>query len=324
MGSPTAAESPGVIAFFLYKLGSLVARLLPLKLTYLAAAAIADLNFLVNFRSRGAVISNLRHVRGARARPGGLVGVTRRVFRNFAYNIVDFLCLPALDRAALSRVISVEGLAHLETERARGRGVILVSGHIGNWEWGGAYFALSGIEVKTVALPHGAGRVTRFFDEQRQAKGLCVLPFTGSTFAMVEWLHAGGVVGLIADRDYAEQGIPVPFFGTTTVMPRAHASLALKTGAALLPCFCLRRPGGRFRLEIRPPVAAGDLHDLPPDERIVALVTRCLAELEEAIAAHPDQWMVFAPMWPQSRTGSGDRSEERGRSPTRAPAESRS
>ncbi len=287
-----------MIAYFLYQLGSFCTRFLPPALVYRLAAAVADLNYLVNARSRRSVIANLAHVRGNAAWPEPSARIARRVFHHFAYNIVDFLRLPAMDRARLAAAIDVEGLEHLMDALARGRGVILLSGHIGNWEWGGAFFTLSGIRVKAVALPHGAGRVTRFFDERRRAKGIEVLPFAGSTFVMVETLHAGGVIGLIVDRDYAHQGIPMQFFDATTMVPRAHASLALRTGAALVPGFCLRGQGGRHRLLIRPPVPVADLEALAPERRIEALVGRCLGEFEAVIAAHPDQWLVFAPIWP--------------------------
>ncbi len=291
-----------MIAFFLYKLGSAIARVLPLSLTYLFAAGIADLNFLINFRSRRAVVANLQRVCPQPPERNRIPRIARHVFHNFAFNIVDFLRLPGMERGDLERVIVVEGLAHFQSALARGHGVILLSAHIGNWEYGGAWLAQSGIQVKAVALPHGAGRVTRFFDERRRAKGIDVLPLTGSTFAMLECLHAGGVIGLIADRDYAGQGLFTPFFGESTMMPRAHASLALKTGATVVPAFCLRTARGRFRLIVRPPVAATDLEGLDPEERVSTLVDRCARELEWIIRRHPEQWFVFVPLWPRERS----------------------
>jgi KDO2-lipid IV(A) lauroyltransferase len=87
------------------------------------------------------------------------------------------------------------------------------------------------------------------------------------------------------------------------MVPRAHASLALKTGAALIPSFCLRQDGGRHHLLIRPPISLADLEHLSPDHRVEALVARCLREFETVISAHPDQWLVFAPIWPAASGG---------------------
>lgn len=283
-----------MISFFLYKLGSACCCVLPVRLTYAFAAFLADLNFLVNRRSRRAVLANLARVHDGGPVPADPVRVARRVFHNFALNIVDFLRLPLVDLDSLRRVIRIEGWEHLEAARARGRGVIILSAHIGNWEWAGALFAQSGFKMKAVALEHGAGRVTRFFARRRQEKGIEVLPLTGSTSAMLAWLRQGGVVGLIADRDFTGQGMPVRFFGETAMMPRAHASLALKTGAAVIPSFLVREGEDRFRLIIHPPVPADGL---PPGDRVRAFVERCLREFEEVIRRHPDQWSVFEPLW---------------------------
>ncbi len=289
-----------MIAFFLYKLGSALNRLLPASVCYGIALVLADLNFLINRRSRRAVIANLTRVLGSEAsgeRAASLAEIdriARRVFHHFAFNIVDFMRFPLLDLESLRQVVDIEGWEHLQRAHAEGRGVILLSAHIGNWEIGGAVFGLSGIRLRAVALDHGAGRVTRFFAERRRAKGIKSLPLAGSTYAILEGLRAGEAVALIVDRDFAHQGRPVAFFGETTMMPRAHASLALKTGAPLLPCFPLREPNHRFRLIIRPPVST---ERLPADDRVGTLVARCLRVFEEMIRRHPDQWCVFVPLW---------------------------
>jgi KDO2-lipid IV(A) lauroyltransferase len=306
-GVAGAPQSVPVIAFLLYKLGGAVCRFLPVGFSYWVARLLADSNFLINRRSRRAVIANLMRVladspepvqgRPPRWNPRAhreLDRIARRVFHNFALNIVDFLRFPLLDLESLPRVIAIEGWQHLMEAHARGRGVILLSAHVGNWELGGAVFGLNGIRLKVVALDHGAGRVTRFFAERRRAKGIESLPLTGSTYAMLEWLRQGGAVALIADRDFAHQGMPVPFFGQTAMMPRAHASLALKTGASVLPCFVVRGANNRFRMLIHPPVSD---QGLPEEDRVGAFVERCLPVFEEVIRRYPDQWFVFVPLW---------------------------
>jgi KDO2-lipid IV(A) lauroyltransferase len=285
-----------LIAFLLYKLGSLLTHLLPLPLIYRFADFLADLNFLVNTRSRRAVLANLAHVFAGAPPPSPPRRVARQVFRNFARNIVDFLRLPRLDREALEREVQVQGWEWVDQARAGGRGVIFLSLHLGNWEWAGAFFALEGIHMKAVALEHGAGRVTRFFSERREAKGIEVLPLSGSTFAMLEWLRAGGAVGMIGDRDYAHQGIEAHFFGSPVVMPRAYASLALKTGAAIVFCAVVREGKG-FRLHIEPPILVAPFEALPVELRVRALVEHCLRLFETAIRRNPEQWSVFVPLW---------------------------
>jgi len=286
-----------LIPFILYKLGSLLTRLLPYRVVYLVAAFVSDLNYAVNRRSRRAVFANLRHVLAHHPPAERMDAIARRVFRNFALNIVDFLRLPLVDRAEMQRVVRVEGWEHAERAQAAGHGVIFLSCHLGNWEWAGVKFAQEGFRIKAVALDHGAGRVTRFFSERRRGKGIEPLPLSGSTFAMIEWLRAGGAVGVIADRDYAHQGMEVTFFDAPAIMPRAHAILATKTGAPIVPCFLLREASDHFRMIVEPPVYAADFQHLEADFRVRAIIERCFRIFEEVIVHHPDQWFVFEPLW---------------------------
>ena len=208
-----------------------------------------------------------------------------------------------LVRSFGAKMIRIEGWEHAERVRTSANGVIFLSCHIGNWEWAGVMFAQHGFRLKAVALDHGVGRVTRFFSERRRAKGIEPLPLSGSTFAMIEWLRAGGAVGVIADRDYAHQGVLVHFFGAPAVMPRAHAILASKTGAPIVPCFLLREAEDHFRLIIEPPVWAAEFEHLETDHWVRALVERCLHTFEGVIRRYPDQWFVFAPLWEEGGTG---------------------
>ncbi|HWN83202.1 MAG TPA: lysophospholipid acyltransferase family protein [Candidatus Udaeobacter sp.] len=292
-----------MIPFLLYKLGSLLTRLLPYRIVYFVAACISDLNYAVNRRSRRAVFANLRHVLAKHPPAEPMDAIARRVFRNFALNIVDFLRLPLVDQAEMQRVIRVEGWEHAEQAGAAG-GVIFLSCHLGNWEWAGITCAQMGFKMKAVALDHGAGRVTRFFSERRRSKGVEPLPLSGSTFAMIDWLRTGGAVGVIADRDYAHQGMEVTFFDAPAIMPRAHAILAIKTGAPIVPCFLLREASDHFRMIFEPPVYAGDFQHLEADFRVRAILERCLRTFEDVIAHHPDQWFVFEPLW-QTDQGAG-------------------
>lgn len=322
-----------MISFLLYELGGALAQVFPLGLTYGIAILLANLNFLFNRTSRRAVIANLKHVLKsvgvqAEAVAGGasaagpwshadLDRIARRVFRNFALNIADFLRFPLFDLHSLREVVTLEGWEHIERANAAGRGFIILSAHVGNWEMCGAVLGLSGLRVRAVALDHGAGRVTRFYAKRRRGKGVESLPVTGSTFAMLEWLRGGGAVALVGDRDFTHQGKPVPFFGQTAIMPRAHASLGLKTGAPVLPIFLVREAGHRFRLIIRPPVSTVGL---PATDRVRAFMERCLRVFEDVIRRYPEQWCVFVPIWDGPDAVPALSAARRGRAPTGAPA----
>ena len=146
---------------------------------------------------------------------------------------------------------------------------------------------------RSFARAHAAPGVERLFVERRQANGLSVFPERHSVPGVVGLLRSGGGVGMLVDRDITHEGARADFFGRPTRMPRAHVSLALRTGAVILPGFLVREAGGRQRLVFEPPLDPRQLGGLEGG------VEACLKILEKYIRRYPEQWMVFEPVWPE-------------------------
>jgi KDO2-lipid IV(A) lauroyltransferase len=191
-------------------------------------------------------------------------------------------------------MIEIEGWEHVETAARRGQGVIVFSAHFGNWEWGAVLLAARGLCVRVVALDHGSARVTRLFAEHRASHAVGTLPVRGSSFAIMKALHRGEVVCLASDREVTGQGVVARFFDQPTRVPRAAASLAIRTGASLIPAFMLRTGPSEFRAIFQPPIAHEDLSE---EERTERLVDRYLRVIERQVRSHPEQWCVFEPIW---------------------------
>jgi len=138
-----------------------------------------------------------------------------------------------------------------------------------------------------------------WFAEFRQGLGLTVVPLgPEATAGVLRTLRAGGVVGLLSDRDLGGTGIDVEFFGEHTTLPAGPATLALRTGAPLVPC-AVFFDGDGHRGVICPPLDTSRHGSLRED---VARITQLLADaLAELIRRAPDQWHVFQPNWPSDR-----------------------
>ena len=186
---------------------------------------------------------------------------------------------------------------------AEGRGAVLALPHSGNWDHAGAWLVLRGFPFTTVAERLRPEALFDRFVAVREKVGMEVLPLTGggrTTFAvLLQRLRAGKTLCLVADREFGESGIEVSFFGEIAMMPAGPASLALATGAALLPA-CLwysdeGGPGGSWcgwiREEIKPPEQG--------DKRAkIAAMTQALADRFAAgIAEHPQDWHMLQPLW---------------------------
>jgi lauroyl/myristoyl acyltransferase len=238
------------------------------------------------------VRANLGRVLG-HAPPERLV---RAVFRYGALAYYDVLRLPGLSPTALRAAVEVRGWEHLEVARAPGRGVLLVTAHLGSVSLVGQMVALGGCPANVVveALPP---RLLALLQGPRASHGITPLPAgPGLLRAIVAALGRNEVVGLLSDRDVLGNGIAVTFFGTPTRLPGGAAGLGLRTGAAVLPAFTARRPDGRYLGWFEPPVPLVSTGNVRADvqtntERITRIV-------EAAIRRYPEQWTVFQRVWP--------------------------
>jgi Kdo2-lipid IVA lauroyltransferase/acyltransferase len=184
----------------------------------------------------------------------------------------------------------------LENALARGRGVLFVSGHVGNWELLARRVALAGLPASTIAKESSDWRLTRLVERFR-IQGRVESIWRGQQGAakrMLRVLKSGGILGFLIDQDTAVQSIFVPFFGHPAATPRAAADLALKTGAAVVVGFCQRKEDGRYRLSMKEilPRQTGDA-----ENDVVALTQDLTAEIESAIRRTPEQWVWMHRRW---------------------------
>ena len=126
------------------------------------------------------------------------------------------------------------GYEHLVAGMEAGKGVIMALPHVGSWEWGGAWLALQGYPMTSVAEPLKPPAMYDWFVAQREAMGLTIVPLgADASRVLLRTLRAGKLVGLLCDRDIVGNGIEVEFFGERTTMPGGpgHAGAAHRGGA---------------------------------------------------------------------------------------------
>jgi KDO2-lipid IV(A) lauroyltransferase len=215
-----------------------------------------------------------------------------------------------LGRAALetargdaSRVeLSPESEALLRSAHAEGKGVVLVTGHIGSWELFARRIAALGLPSGTVAKEAQDPRLTALLERSRQGAGVRVF-WRGSPMSareMLRFLRKGGMLGVLIDQDTRVAGHFVPFFGRAAFTPRAAGDLAARTGAAMV-FGCAHREGpGLHRVVIRRIDAprTGDRH-----QDSLALTAEATRVIESEIRARPDEWVWMHPRWRTQQPG---------------------
>ena len=283
-----------------FALGYRLANVLPHPVCRFIGSTLALASYHTQHRAREALMKNLHQVTGLTGAP--LKRIARRNFQNFGRMIADyFYCSNKHEKEIRPLLDEWHGLDALRQALAQGKGVILVTGHLGNWELGGILLALDGWPINVVTLEEPTTQLTMTRDAYRKRVGIRTIPVGESknTFAFLEMIAAlkrNEIVCMLVDRPYGETGIPVTFFGRSTHFSSAPALLHQHTGAAILPAFVLHNARGRYNAIAEPML---DLVTLPDRREVLAVNTQKIATaFEKIIGPHADQWYNFVPIWP--------------------------
>jgi phosphatidylinositol dimannoside acyltransferase len=280
-----------------YRTGAVLSRRIPKPVTDVVAAAGSAVAAQALVRRRLVVERNLRRIHGSGFDGAALRRAVQATFRSYARYWVESFRLPDLSVEELDAGLSFEGYQHLLDARARGVGPIVVLPHLGGWEWAGFWLTrVMGTPVTVVVEPLEPPEVFEFFAGFRRRLGMNVVPLGPQAGAEVlRAIKARHVVCLLADRDIQGDGVPVDFLGERTTLPAGPATLALRTGAALLPTAAYFQPKGHFTI-VEEPILVERRGRFRED---VARVTQDVADrLAGLISTAPEQWHLLQPNWP--------------------------
>jgi phosphatidylinositol dimannoside acyltransferase len=275
---------------------AILTPIVPATIGYGLCRILGILFFALNFRARRNVLANLRVVD---PRPSWFARqvTAARVCITVVTNYYDLLRLRSVDRNAVLDHVEVEGLEHVHSALERGCGVIIVSGHMGNFSVMAKLPAVLGMRAALIAERVEPAEVYHYMARLRSAMGIEVIPPGPRALRRtLELLNGNGVLLLAADRDVTLRGSEVELFGRTTTLPTGPIALAMKTGAALIPAYTLRETSFHSRVVIEPPIELCNTGcreaDLQHNHQLLA------ANLERMIAEDPGQWAVLQRVWP--------------------------
>jgi KDO2-lipid IV(A) lauroyltransferase len=230
-------------------------------------------------------------------------GALRRLswlnFRNHAKAYADLMMLPRTSVETMRPWLKVVGMEHLERARALGKGVLVVSCHMGSYEVVSAIWSATLTPVSLFAEELEPRALFEWYRDTRARLGISVLTLdTGGLRRVLQALRDEEMVVTAIDRDIVGTGHPLLFFGRLAPIPLGPAAIALRTGTPILPVCVYRLPDDTFQAEAAPLVLAQETGDQRADQvRATELVLR---QLEEFIRRHPEQWHVPHAIWPGS------------------------
>ncbi|MEU7959271.1 phosphatidylinositol mannoside acyltransferase [Micromonospora humida] len=291
-----------------YVAGWRLARALPPPVVAAAFRAGADRAHRARGRGATRLRANLRRVVGPDLPEPELDALVRQGLRSYARYWMEAFRLPSLSRQQILDGFHLGGSDMLAADVAAGRGAVVALPHAGNWDAAGAWVAATGWPITTVAERLKPEGVYQRFLAFRQTLGMEILPTHGGARpafdVLVDRLHSGAVVPLLADRDLSARGIEVDFFGARTKMPAGPALLAIRTGAPLYVASLWYEPE-MPRAQLEGPLPVPEPDSAPLDERVRVLTQRIADRLAAGIARHPQDWHMLQRMWLDQR-GSTD------------------
>ena len=284
-------------SYYAYRAAAGVARGLPLPIAETMANA-AGLGMTRAMQGRRDMVErHLKRIHGPDLKGLRLEHEVRRAFASYARYWMESFRLPDTSAAELDAHMSWEGVGHLEAAYRRGKGMIMALPHLGGWDFAGAWLCSVGYPITVVVESVEPPELFEWFRDLRAGMGMTIVPLGPKAgTAILAALRANTLVGLVSDRDLEGNGVEVDFFGERTTLPAGAATLALRTGASILPTTVYFKPRNQHLGVIGPPLAVQRQGSLRDD---VARVTQDLArELEALIRRAPEQWHVFQPLWP--------------------------
>ena len=278
------------------RLAVLAVRLLPMRLGYFLAECGGDALFLLSARHRNIVGNNIKHVLGVQPDKRRLRRQVRSVLKNMAKNYFELTKLSQLRLENFEGSVTIEGWHHLTQAVNNARGTIIATAHLGNFDFAAQVLALRGIEMAIFVEAFDSTPFLRCIAQLRQGNGSRILPVSaGALRDCLQMLRHGGTVGIVCDRDIQGNGLKVKFFGEETSLPSGAISLALRTGATIVPIFSVRKSDNRFAICIEPPLDLVDSGNRSHSVR--ANLERLVSIMENYICQYPEQWVVLEPIW---------------------------
>ena len=227
--------------------------------------------------------------------PGLTTGERQRltdgVFRSIARLLLVFAKFPRLERGNVEKWIRLEGVAHVEAARARGRGILFATAHLGNWELSAFAYALLVEPMHVVVRPLDNPLIDELVERRRTLSGNHLIQKKEFARGILKALAANQAVGILADQNSSpDEGVFVNFFGLPACASTGLARLAAHSQAAVIPGFALwSETERRYVLRFYPPVEITG--DLASDTQ------RIQSRLESVIRQYPDQWLWIHRRW---------------------------
>lgn len=271
------------------------ARVLPRRALLALGSIAGRLGYMLDGRHRRVALDNLRLAYGEALDATARRRIARDCWRHFGRITFDTLACYRMERAQVQALAEYEGLEHLRRAYARGRGVLLFSGHFGHWELTALLQGWLDMPLALVTRPLDNPQLEALLAEVRGRSGNLVVHKRRAVREMLKALRRGIGVAIVIDQDARGDGIFVPFFDRPASTTPTLGLLAVRSGAAVVPTYSLPLADGRYRIVYEPEIVVTQSGDVAAD---VAGLTACCTEvIERWVRQYPELWLWMHRRW---------------------------
>jgi len=272
-----------------------VLALVPPKTAEKIALFVSKIWFVSDRRHRKVAIDNITLAFGDQMTTSEINRVARKTFFYAASMLFETPRIYALKPKDVTKYYTVHGLQHLRAAHNKGKGVLMLSGHLGNWEISVQLNNIARLKVCGVYRKLAFAPAERYFHEKRESAGSRLYPLKGAVHAIVRELKQGNCMALLIDQNAKRsQSVFIDFFGRTASANAGPAYLALLTGVPVIMYFFVRE-NGKYRFEVLPELPVVNTGDLEKD--LIANTRIFNKALEGIIRRYPDQWFWIHNRW---------------------------
>ena len=271
-----------------------VARISPRSIRR-AGSLLGLIFYSLDFQHRRIVKRNLRFAY-PHATASHLRQTARGVFQSLGITILEMLLMVCWSARDLKQQVRVVGEEHIRQALAAGRGAIVISAHIGNWEialaYGGCFL---GLPVTAIVKRMRFGPLDRWLTGQRSRFGTRIRYKQQALSEMMEVMRRKEALAILIDQSKRSEGVPVQFFGAETITTSVAALLARRYKSPVIPIFCIRMPDGQLTIRVEPPLELERSRQMRADfQRNAQLMTDVV---ERMVREYPQQWFWFHKRW---------------------------
>ncbi len=283
------------IAYRVIKILFNLIGLIPRKLVFRLGNLMGQILFLADRKHRKIALNNLTRAFGHEKNPYEIKILARRVFKNLGQIIFEIGWFLRLESKDFPKYFNIQGLSNYRNAYEKGRGVLLLTAHMGNWELLPVVVAMAGYPVSVLYRPLDFSPLDLFFVMTRGRFGAELIPAARSMKKILRSLKHGKAVGMLMDQNFDwYEGVFVDFFGHRACTNKGMALLARRTEAPVIPVFLVREKSG-FMAEFGSEIPLIKTEDIRKD--LEANTQQYNRIIEEFVRRYPDQWFWVHQRW---------------------------